>query len=204
MRRCLAIIAILLLAGCHRPADIDKLLPPPKAYIHFNDRVAAQMFHWGIPWASPCYKTEKRAGFPIQGQVPMDQCVRFDPPRRFHGLWRDNFEGAIFCPSPASRCEESGKNDIWFEWRFSLPEKYEAPGGLYEVEFVGRASSYRGGYGHMGMFPREVIADRLISMTVIEPPPPPLTKAEIVKYWKACEAAGNCVPNWQEINAMEQ
>ena len=183
---------------------------PANAYKNFSDRFIA---HTGIPLPGhpyPCtyVKKDKQFGEYLQS-VPTDQCVKMSPSVRMQGLWRNEFEGSQFCPAPAKECSfalEDGGNErrIWLDFAAPFPSSEERlPGGLYAVDFVGRRTVYRGEYGHLGVFDGEVIVDRMISIKEIEAPPPPPTKAETVKYWKECEAAGNCIPNWEAINKIE-
>jgi hypothetical protein len=75
---------------------------------------------------------------------------------------------------------------------------------LYQVDFIGRRPLHSGSFGHFGLFPTDVVVDRMISIKQVQAPPPQPTKAEMVKYWKACEAANTCRPNWSEINKMQE
>jgi len=72
------------------------------------------------------------------------------------------------------------------------------------MDFMGRRTMYKGPYGHMGGSDQELVVDRVISMKEVEAPPPPPTKAEMIKYFKECEAAKTCIPNWDEINKDEK
>jgi hypothetical protein len=205
----------LLAAGCHRISSAADRLPPPEAYVHFSDRVAAQMFHWGIPWSFPCTKTVKENGYTIGTSLPDDQCVKFNLPKRFQGLWRNDFEGSMFCVAPAKQCPYSPENSeerhfTWLEMQFHLPGSEDTPpGGLYAIDFVGRQSEYPGVYGHMGMSDQEVIVDRLISIKEVEPPPAgeaPADKAEaiVADYFKDCKGAQICMPNSWAMNWKKQ
>jgi hypothetical protein len=152
------------------------MYPPPEAYIHFSDQIAQRLFLWGYPLRIPCVKRRTENGFEVYASIPADQCLKFTKPQRMHGLWRNDFEGSQFCPAHSRECSPSAsgsREQTWFDQRFSLPPQYkrQPPGGLYEVEFIGRRSQYSGMYGHFGMFNQEVIADRLISLKEIQPPP---------------------------------
>lgn len=152
---------------------------------------------------SPCMKNEKTPAGETYGEVPVDECFRMDPPRRWKGLWRDEFEGSRFCPAPATRCDFNMPGDlIWLN-----PERVsrkEPDGGLYAVEFIGRRTAVKGRfYGHLGGSDYELIVDRFISMKQVEAPPPQPTKAQMIKDWKACEAEGTCRPNWDAINKIQ-
>jgi len=119
-----------------------------------------------------------------------DQCFHMLPKQRWRGLWRNDFEGSIFCPAPAATCPDEGENnDIWLTQKFLKVDM----GALYVVEFIGRRTKVKGHYGHMGMFSHEVVVVQPISIKMITPGPPPLTEAKLMAGRRRCEAAGNCI-----------
>ena len=137
----------------------------------------------------------------------VDQCYKFDKPRRWKGLWRKQFEGSIFCPagSPCPDDQSAVENEIWLEFasEHSVPNEVKS-GGVYEVEFIGRRSIGEGHFGHLGMSRNDIIVDRLISTKLLEPPPPEPTKAQVIADMKKCEAEHTCIPDWQAINSMKE
>jgi len=206
-----ALIVCLLLGGCQRGVVPPDMLPSARAYINFKDQVAAQMLRWGIPWRFPCTKSvaDKNGGY--YESLPDDQCFKFSGPMRMQGLWRNDFEGSLFCSAPATQCTEPRSTSkiprphfVWLQMRHHLKELEDiAPGGLYAVDFIGRRSEYRGMYGHLGMADEEVIVDRLISIRELEAPPRQPTRAEVIEHFKKCAADKTCVPDWGAISAME-
>ena len=42
-------------------------------------------------------------------------------------------------------------------------------GALYAVDFIGRRTLKRGGYGHFGVFDHEIVVDRIISIEPVTP-----------------------------------
>jgi hypothetical protein len=98
----------------------------------------------------------------------VEDCYKFDPPRHWKGLWFSGFEASRFCPEPARHClYDTPGERIWLEASPSVripAYNGEAEGVLFQVNFIGRKTSYRGGYGHMGGSDQEVIVDRLLSM----------------------------------------
>jgi hypothetical protein len=138
-----------------------------------------------------------------------DECFKMTKPQRMRGLWRNDFEGQAFCAAPARECP-AGKwkpNEAgvaWIDFALPVPGSADtAPGGLYAIDFIGRETAYPGRYGEYGFYNQEVIADRLLSITQLEAPPPQPTKDETIKYFKKCEEAKTCIPNWSEINGMD-
>lgn len=176
----------------------DKL--PLEAYI---DPIDQQIARTGVGQPgrpSPCAYEETQMGIKVVVGRPTELCVKMMPSQHWRGLWRNDFEGSRFCPEPATACDYQTPGErIWLSRTPGRPE-----GGLYWLEFVGRRTMYKGPYGHMGGSDQELLIDRVISMKELEAPPPPPTKAEIIKQMKACEAAKTCIPNWEEINKIEE
>lgn len=120
------------------------------------------------------------------------QCFRMLPRQRWRGMWRNDFEGSVFCPEPATNCSYEGQDAaVWL-----TPKALKgAMGALYAVDFIGRRTAMKGHYGHLGMFAEEVVVDQPISIKMVAPPPPRPTKAELIAEWRRCEAADNCIPS---------
>jgi hypothetical protein len=208
MRNRLALIACVLLGACHRvPSNIA---PSATAYLHFNDKVAGQMLRWGIPWRFPCSEIKEQAGDGSGGELWEERCYRFGPSGHMHGLWRNAFEGSQFCAAPARQCPDRPpaqkvdhyRDNVWLQFR-AFPRGWDdtPPGGLYLVDFIGRSSQYEGIFGHMGMSKYEVIVDRLLSIKLLEAPPPgQMTKEHIDGYLKECAGAQICMPNSEVPN----
>lgn len=192
MRVAVVCIAAALLVACHhrQPKMSDALLAQLRAAEPGITDDCLEKMKWGGIGAAP---------------QATDKCFKMLPAIRWRGLWRNDFEGSDFCPAPADECRwTTPRNAIWLSLRkSSLYYSMEGRGGLYAVDFVGRRTAERGHYGHMGTSDYEVIVDRLISIRQVEPPPQPPKKADVVKRWKACEAAGTCKPDWQAINSMK-
>ena len=107
--------------------------------------------------------------------LPRDahECYKFDSPRRWKGFAYLGFETSRFCPEPAHDCSNDTPGDyIWLSAAPSIkapPWDGDTSPQLFEVDFIGRKTTYPGHYGH-GAFEQEIIADRLISMKRIEIP----------------------------------
>jgi hypothetical protein len=101
---------------------------------------------------------------------PAEECYKFDPPRRWKGRWFSGFETSIFCPDSARHCPPDNHRDmIWLEVgpTAQIPvsardNRYAA--GMFEVDLIGRKSSFPGEYGNMGGTSQEIIMDQLLSM----------------------------------------
>lgn len=168
------LLMALTCAGCERLAPRQT---PAAAYQNWKDRLVART---GLPlfgFRSPCthWVEDKHGGY--YAFLPTDQCYKMEPRRRWKGLWRDDFEGSQFCPVPAKTCtfvplDQRRQPQIWFDFANPLPVEYrrEHIGAVYAVDFIGRLTSYRGAYGHMGMSDQEMIVDRMIAMEEVEPP----------------------------------
>ena len=99
-------------------------------------------------------------------------CLPHSPPVRLRGVWVIELEGSTFYEGAASyRPEMSRSIGTWLEPDHWSPEQTRSAQGervrAYLVEFVGRRSLCRGGYGHMGASPDEVLVDRFRSIREI-------------------------------------
>jgi hypothetical protein len=100
-------------------------------------------------------------------------CLPFSQPGRLGGVWVIALENSSFFEGAVSfRPEMSNSIGAWLEpdqWR---PDQTRAAQGervrAYLVEFVGRRSLCRSGFGHMGVYPHEVLVDRFISIREID------------------------------------
>lgn len=212
-----ALVVVFMLAGCspsignelieynsganpRRSPAIEVRLPPPEAYVRAEDQERARRMDLHD---LPCTFTTKDNGYEVVQSLPTDQCYRMLGRQRYQGLWRNDFEGSMFCAAPAQECSyETPGETIWLSIAEHLPQSHQlGRGGLYSVSFEGRRTAYRGMYGHLGMSGHEIIVDRMISMRELEPPPPEPTAAQIREEWRRCEAAGTCrkAENFEEL-----
>ena len=173
-------------------------LPPPAAYIDPTDQIIARTGK-GVPGRPfPCAREKNEKGIAVIESMPIDKCFKMLPAQRWHGLWRNDFEGSQFCAAPAVVCDYNSQGDrVWLSADYVRAQS----GALYSIEFVGRKTMYKGPYGHLGMSDQEIIVDRVISIKMVQAPPPPMTKAQLIKEWRRCEAAGTCIPS-KEMRAM--
>lgn len=158
-----------------------------------KDRVAAQLFNWGIRWRTPCSDLSEALTSPDWEE----QCYRFTKPERMHGFWRNNYEASQFCDRRAA-CGSGHRSDFtWLQFR-KLPAGWEdtPPGGLYAIDFIGRRSEHGGLFGGQAMANQEVAVERLISISLAEPPPPgQMTQEHVQAYLRECDGALLCMPN---------
>ena len=115
-----------------------------------------------------CVDKARYGGIDAISSLPVDECFKMAPPERFRGIWRNDFEGSEFCPEPATECDyDAPGDDIWLSHSKTLkaqPVPHAGDGRLYQIEFMGRLTAKRGHFGHFGVFDREVIVDRVISL----------------------------------------
>lgn len=159
-KRAAMVLSTMLLAGCRDYGS------PAGAYRNWGDRlaVATGLRAMGLVWPCKHKKHDQDIGDFYEG-TPLDECYKMDQPRRWRGVWRNEFEGSRFCPAPAKKCSMSSPGEmIWLDVSKSPDQT------LYEVDFIGRRTAVKGRYGHMGGFDHELIVDRMISMRQIEPP----------------------------------
>jgi hypothetical protein len=150
-------------------AEPDDRLPP-EAYL---DPIDQQIAATGKPVGdreTPCeilIESQVRDGRTYRDveRVPTEQCVKMSEPQRWRGLWRFEFEGSQFCPGERWRCSFDHQPRIWLQPKARFPEGAGPRlGYIYEVEFVGRITAFKGSYGHFGMYDHEIIADEIIAM----------------------------------------
>lgn len=200
--RCASMIAAAMLmaglpsANAVRAGLKDRL--PPDAYIDPVDQTIARTGKGIAGRPFPCAREAVEQGIRIIRSIPTEQCVRMSAPQRWAGLWRNDFEGSIFCPTPAKSC--SGRSDgdeIWLERGPLRGER----GAVYAIEFVGRKTLYKGPYGHLGMSDHAIIIDHVISTKMVKAPPPPMSQADLIAEMRRCKAAGTCIPS-PEMEAL--
>lgn len=180
-------------AGFTGPAAAQFAMPRPEVFVRAEDQTRARLldkpctaadvghgcYRWGggLVREAPCtYHIGPRA----IGSVPTDQCYKMEAPRRYRGVWIDEFEGQAFIPE-GSKAPEWPKGDpksagwwkafeaaraatIWLDVERTDLRGKRRRGGKMLIEFVGRKTLYPGNYGHMGMSGNEIIVDRVISL----------------------------------------
>ena len=120
------------------------------------------------------------------GSLPIDQCYKMEPARRYRGVWVDEFENQQFIPEGSTAPEWPGAErtlpgwdeqfdraqaaSIWLDVsRVSLDDHdYRQGGRKMFIEFVGRKTLYPGTYGHLGMSGNEIIVDHVISLKALD------------------------------------
>ena len=126
---------------------------PTEAYSHWSDRMLVRL---GLP------------NLACRHSSVSDPCIKMDPPRRWRGLWFDQFEGSRFCPAPATECSAETPGDrIKLDWMVSFPPEWKGlpVNEVYAVDFVGQRTSVRGGYQS---YNHEIAGQRLISLKEVK------------------------------------
>jgi hypothetical protein len=154
VKRSLLLVTALLLIGCEKPKYTDAEM---------------QKFRNGTPrLTEACLDKIQKGG--IEALSEQDECYEMLPAARWRGLWRNDFEGSLFCPAPAKECTNGSSGEaIWLEFKSRPAAVREAlPGGLYEVDFIGRRTAHGDGMVAAG-YAQDMVVDRLISMRKVEP-----------------------------------
>jgi hypothetical protein len=104
-----------------------------------------------------------------------------DAPRRYRGVWIDEFEGQRFIPQGTTppewpdiesrapdlqeKFEQARLASIWLDMeRVKRPRPSRGGSGRYFIEFTGRQTMFPGAYGHLGMSGHEIIVDEVIAL----------------------------------------
>jgi hypothetical protein len=157
----------LFLLGCGGSGDT-----PPSAYRHSRDRLIATL-GGSVFGQQPCFRT-------INGQprvLSIALCYRLEKQRRVRGIWTKAFEESAFYPNrtlPPTQADPDSR--IWLELEPGiLPERQQRDlerkcGGSCSIylDFVGRRTSVKGRYGHMGMSDHYLVVDRVFKAEVLE------------------------------------
>ena len=202
-------IAMTLLSACQKqePAKPKDLMGRLQAG-NLSDEDLGKVTSMFPGMTRSCIERVRKRGINAMGNR-VDACFEMTPRQRWKGIWRNGFEDQAFCAAPAQDCpafkQPKEPGVAWIEFASSVPGVQDtAPGGLYAIEFVGRATAQPGDYGGYGFYGQEVIVHQLLSIREVKAPPPQPTKAEMIAYFKKCEAKKTCIPNWNEINAYDE
>lgn len=101
------------------------------------------------------------------------KCMPYSRPQRMTGVLVVGLEYSAFFPGASTYADVKGRPDkIWLQAKPPLPKEVDAAGQgagtrAYVIDLVGRRSLCDSHYGHFGMFPQEVIAERVVAMRAI-------------------------------------
>ncbi len=110
-------------------------------------------------------------------------CYQFGAPQTYVGIWIDGFEDSHFHQGVLALTDLPDRShplDVWFEpdevtqYSGTLPEP--GLGKAYLIAFKGREAIRKdegelNGFGHLGVFPRLIIADRILRIEDLGPSP---------------------------------
>ncbi|WP_296614099.1 hypothetical protein [Sphingomonas sp.] len=186
-------VLVCAMTGISTQAFGQFILPKPEVFVRAEDQQRARFLEKpcaSIDEGHGCYRYDGRlireapCAYHIEagviGFVPTDQCYKMDAPRRYRGVWIDEFEGQKFIPegtrapewprgNPQSpewqkKADQAIAATIWLDVdRAKLGHKWQQGGRRVFIEFIGRKTMYPGNYGHMGMSGQEIIVDRVIA-----------------------------------------
>lgn len=193
LRTQLALMLACVMSGVSTDAFAQFDLPHPGVFARAEDQQRARLL--GTPCVRAdeghgCYRDGSRLVREIPctyhigsrglGSLPTDQCYKMEAPRRYRGIWIDEFEGQQFiaegtkapewprgdakAPDWRKKADRAIAATIWLNSeRANLSHKWQQGGRRVFVEFIGRKTKYPGNYGHMGMSGQEIIVDRIIT-----------------------------------------
>ena len=177
-------VAICIAAGLSTAAVGQFSLPRPEVFARAEDRQRARSinkpcvkadaghgcfrFNGKLRRAPPCsYQIEPG----VMASLPTDQCYRMERPRRYRGVWVDEFEGQTFIPEGAKAPKWKGEREraiaatIWLDVESAnIGHKWQQGGRRVFIEFIGRKTRFPGKYGHLGIAGQYIVVDRVISL----------------------------------------
>lgn len=190
----LALMFVCGMAGANTEACAQFAPPNPDAFVRVEDQQRARLLWKPCAQADEgrgCYRSdggrlvrESPCSYQIEagviGFVATDQCYKMEAPRRYRGIWIDEFEGQQFIPdgtqAPEWPRDDPGSPDwrrkadqaiaarIWLDVeRANLAHKWRLGGRRVSIDFIGRKTMYSGNYGHLGMSGQYMVVDRVIS-----------------------------------------
>ena len=141
----------------------------PFAYVHLRDSVRTSI-PIALIYGQPC-ATYTEHGIAYD---PSSNCYRFDPPKKFTGIWLYEFEGSKFLVN-ATRVPSKRPATQTAAWLGYDParidpkvdhNKYDVANECYpvyafEISFIGRRNPYDSGHG--GMRESVIWPDRILS-----------------------------------------
>src|SRR6476659_5195667 len=134
MRWVFAVIAVTLLLDCHQKQP------------RYSDTQMTKLHAADPGMKDECLKIIQRGGSEALTK-PQEECYKFDPPRRWKGIWYGAFETSEFCPQSTRNCPHEKPGMIWLEVGPSVHARLPHGNGKTlasrsEVDFVGRKTSY--------------------------------------------------------------
>jgi hypothetical protein len=160
MRLLLVCIGAALLVGCHhrQPKMSDAQMAELRADEPGMKEECLDKIRWGGIEAIPS---------------GLEECYKLDPPQRWRGIWYAAFEVSRFCPESERQCSLAGPGE-WIDLEEGhgvvLPRYDGEPSPIaFDIDFIGRKTSYPGHFGHPPGQSDVIIVDRLISAKSIQP-----------------------------------
>lgn len=156
-----------LLAGCS-----PKGQTPPAAFLHFRDRLLVRLGPLQELIGFPCARWNGREYVPTE----ITDCVYFEKPRLFRGVWIYQFEGSDFIEDAVHSAAPESREGVWLatgDHKVRLgPTGFREDLGRYpvqkfRVQFIGRKTSYSGRYGHLGGSKHLIVVDRFKQIKLI-------------------------------------
>jgi hypothetical protein len=101
------------------------------------------------------------------------KCWPFSEARRYRGLWHVGFETSDFYPKAKSLQDMDDRHShVWLssealELNPAFARAVKGPGSVYALDVQGREALCDGMFGHYGMYPREIIAERFYSSRLL-------------------------------------
>jgi hypothetical protein len=116
-------------------------------------------------------------------------CYTFESPRKFAGIYIDEFEGQRFVEGANGDLPIRATDRVWFSYDeksdlSAVPQFVHGKNSdtrVWRVRFVGRKTSGKGGFGHFGMSDSHVLVDRVESAKWLYRKEGYLTPSELIR-----------------------
>ncbi|MBP7334765.1 hypothetical protein [Niveispirillum sp.] len=121
------------------------------------------------PTPEHCFVEKIYDTAPVMAYVGDRKCLAFEPARVMTGIWINQFEGSIFRENAKIMAEANvSRHNAWlqFDEETQMPDGFKPVAGHgYRLRFIGLIpkAGQSSQYGHLGMWKRMVLVDRVIA-----------------------------------------
>ncbi len=128
---------------------------------------------WALEEMRRCTRSRVEDGIPTTWSIPDRKCYRFQPERRFTGIFVDEFEGQQFIEGIGLKPPYDGRGGhIWLQFDehskgLNLIRRGEGSTKIWLIEFDGRRNRDPGYFGHLGASNGLILVDQVRSAKLL-------------------------------------